>query len=348
MPRKNRKSRSKKIVPQKKPMLHFGPGDLSGLTTVGLSGFRGLKPTTAVREFIQNGLDAAEAANTKPAILRFCVTQSSMRDVPAIKSYRASFDRMLKTQKRLNGGTLPDNAKAIVKDMQVCLESDECDVLHVLDNGIGLNSKRMRALLGDGLSEKEADATGSYGNGHAVAFPASDLRYVVYGGLSNGEKICAGHTILASAEGEKNKPTVGKDGYLVSKLQPNELIDRFVFLKGQEIPLFIQEQLDTIRSEWKHGSVVSVIGFNQFSETKGEVKLKEQVFQAAACNFFHAIYEKQLVIEVEDGDEKHILNSANLAGVLGGYQKVKRSVDRFLSGYRAHEALRTLQARCRH
>ena len=41
----------------------------------------------------------------------------------------------------------------------------------------------MEALLGDGISVKDSNASGSYGNGHVVAFPASDLRYVLYGGL---------------------------------------------------------------------------------------------------------------------------------------------------------------------
>ena len=41
------------------PRLHFGPGDVSGWTPVGLSSYRAMKPTAAIRELIQNGIDAA-------------------------------------------------------------------------------------------------------------------------------------------------------------------------------------------------------------------------------------------------------------------------------------------------
>ena len=75
----------------------------------------------------------------------------------------------------------------------------------MLDNGVGLNEQRMNALLSDGLSVKEGGATGTYGNGHSTAIPASDLRYVLYGGVTaDGQKTGAGHAVIAShlAEGE--------------------------------------------------------------------------------------------------------------------------------------------------
>ena len=69
---------------RKTPSLLFGPGDVSGWTPVGVSGFRGLKPTAAVRELIQNGLDAATAAAASPARMRFRVGQYRVSDIPAI------------------------------------------------------------------------------------------------------------------------------------------------------------------------------------------------------------------------------------------------------------------------
>ena len=232
-----------------------------------------------------------------------------------------------------------------MEDIEQCLAEKTCLVLYVLDNGVGLNKDRMRALLGDGVSVKGTDAMGSYGNGHVVAFPASDLRYVLYGGVSGEGMIVSGHAILASRENEREgQPTLGKDGYLVKQLRSNDLLDRYVFYGDGEIPGSILEPLDWIKSEWKHGSVVAIPGFNYFREQDGEGRdLRNIVFHAAACNFFEAIYRKELVIDVQVDGQTASLNAHNIEGVLAEFQSEKRSMDSFLSGNKAYEAFLTLR-----
>ena len=57
----------------------------------------------------------------------------------------------------------------------------------------------MSALLSDGVSAKGGNASGTFGNGHSVVVPASNLRFVLYGGLTvNGESYGAGQAVLAS------------------------------------------------------------------------------------------------------------------------------------------------------
>lgn len=329
---------------RKMPSLLFGAGDVSGWTPVGVSGFRGLKPTAAVRELIQNGLDAATSAEVTPARMRFRVDQHRASDIPAFDSYRKAFEGAQETQRKFFKDELPDNAKAITSDIKQCLENDTCEVLYVLDNGIGLDKNRMCALLGDGLSVKESGATGSFGNGHVVVFPASDLRYILYGGLSNGNMIGSGHAILASRENEKGGPSLSKDGYFVKALQAHDLFDRYVFPENEEIPSLIQDQLLWIKEQWSRGSVVAVIGFNRFRETDGDTGgIQEQVFRAAACNFFEAIHGGHLIVEIEEGAKVACLDKENLHMVLEEYRVQKRSTDSFLSGSRAYEALLTLE-----
>ncbi len=327
------------------PTLEFDPGGSpSGWTPVGVSGFRGLKPTAAVRELIQNSLDAAAAAGVDPHI-RFQVSQCPVNDIPAIKAYRKAFLDAQETQRRLFDDKLPNNAKAIADEIEQCLREETCEVLYVLDNGIGLNKKKMSALLGDGISVKEPGATGSFGNGHVVVFPASDLRYVLYGGLSDEGMICSGHTILASRskEDKKDKSSFGKDGYFVSKLNPDDLFDRYVFPREKEIPRLISEKLEWIKEHWgRTGSVVAVMGFNRFRESDADIDIKEQVFQAAACNFFEAIHGGKLIVDVERDGTVDSLRQDNLHVVLEGYRNQKRSKD-FLAGSRAYEALLTLE-----
>ena len=327
-----------------KHSLVFGAGDIAGWTPVGVSSFQSMKPTAAIRELIQNGSDAVADAGEEVTRMRFSVSQCSVKDIPAIDSYRAAFNRIQETLPKIFGGKFPDNAEAISDEIQDCLAKKNCGVLHVLDNGIGLDRKRMRGLLGDGLSVKDTAATGSYGNGHVVVFPASDLRYVVYGGLSSEGRIAAGHAILASRENEKPRsPTLSKDGYLVESLHENDLLDRYTFYKGKDVPKLISKQLHWIEQHWGRGSAVAILGFNNFRERTGKSSLKDIVFRAAACNFFEAIYNGELIIEVVDSGETSCLDKNSLFAVLEGYRDEKRSRDSFLSGSRAYEACLTLR-----
>lgn len=326
--------------------LQFCAGDVSGWTPVGVSSFRGLRPTAAIRELIQNGLDAAGCMPDLPAArMHFEVRECPINEIPGITAYRKALAGVQASLPKIFGGKLPDNAEAIMEDIEQCLAEKTCLVLYVLDNGVGLNKDRMRALLGDGVSVKGTDAMGSYGNGHVVAFPASDLRYVLYGGVSGEGMIVSGHAILASRENEREgQPTLGKDGYLVKQLRSNDLLDRYVFYGDGEIPGSILEPLDWIKSEWKHGSVVAIPGFNYFREQDGEGRdLRNIVFHAAACNFFEAIYRKELVIDVQVDGQTASLNAHNIEGVLAEFQSEKRSMDSFLSGNKAYEAFLTLR-----
>ena len=327
-----------------KPSLHFGPGDMSGWTPVGVSGYRVLKSTAAIRELIQNGLDAADAKDV-PARMRFRVETCQVRDVPGIDIYREAFEEAQEAQRNLAGGKVPDNAEAIIKDINSCLGEQTCDILHVLDNGIGLNKERMEALLADGFSVKDAEAAGSYGNGHIVAFPASDLRYVLYGGLFSENQIhkmlCSGHVILATRKGKQGE-RISKDGYFVNELK-NDLYNPYDFPENKNIPPLIRRQLEWIKNEWKTGSVVSIIGFNQFRKSNNRNTIREEIFRAAACNFFEAIDRSHLVVEVEENGNVESLNRTTLERILEENKDQKRSSDMFLSGNRAYEAFYVLK-----
>lgn len=331
-----------------KPSLLFGPGgvSVSGWTTVGLSSFRAMEQQAeaAVRELIQNGFDAASSAGKSPSRIRFRIEQYKIRNIPGISSYKKAFQGAQESQRKLNN-EVSDNAQAIIEDIDDCLKQSECSVLHVLDNGIGLDKKRMGALLADGLSVKDRNASGSYGNGHIVAFPASELRYVLYGGLSTEDQtqaqnfICAGHAILASRQGKK-KESLSKDGYFVCDIK-NDMLDRFVYAEDDNIPALIRDQLNWIQTEWKTGSVVSIVGFNQFR--RDDNNLKNTIFRAAACNFFEAIYSGRLIVEFEDNEGLETLDKSTLERVLRDNRDQKRGSREFLSGRRAYEAFVTLK-----
>ena len=113
----------------------------------------------------------------------------------------------------------------------------------MLDNGIGLNEQRMNALLSDGVSVKEGNATGTYGNGHHTAIPASDLRYVLYGGVTaSGERIGAGHAVLASHIEDGERAASGRRRVLHVRDFRAGRGTLYAYATGDEVPDLIADR----------------------------------------------------------------------------------------------------------
>ncbi len=337
--------RKKAQRPEKKAGLRFRQGtEISGFTAAGITAFSDLNPEAIVREIIQNSLDAAHEAKRDVARVRFEVRKHKLGEVPGIEQYKNAFDRAKQAQEKLRSGHrgLADQAKDVVSAIEECLANEQCTTLFALDNGIGLDESRMKGILADGVSVKSEASAGAVGNGHFVVIPASDLRYVLYGGLTNRERMVgSGHTILASHENDKDRKPMGKDGYFVKEIKAN-LFEPYDFPRGQEVPLYIRKKLEWIASQWSSGTVVAVPGFNRFREQKKS--LKDIIPKAAACNFFASFARKELQIEfVEDDQEPVILDHATIDDTLRRFSEEKRSRNKFLSGSRAFTAFETIQ-----
>ena len=322
------------------PDLLFGPGDLSGFTPAGIAGFHSLKPAAVVRELLQNSLDAAREAGREVVRVRFEVEKHSLQDIPGLSSYREAFQKAVDDQTR-KLTLMPVQADAVVSTIRDCLKKSTCHTLYVMDNGIGLDEKRMGGLLADGLSVKGDTSTGAVGNGHMVVLPASDLRYVLYGGRQDtGEATAAGHAVLASHEIDGERKS--KDGFYVKELK-NELEHPYVFPLNGEIPEYIGKKLAWIQNNWEPGAgaVVAVPGFNYFRE-EGENSLWEMVSKAAASSFFAAFGAGELSVEVVENGETQTLNQGTIHSVLRDISGEKRTRSGFLSGraaFNAYEAM---------
>ena len=335
------RKRKKRHQPIKRANLYFGQGEISGFTAAGITGFSDLNPTAIVREIMQNSLDAAREARRDVARIRFEMERQNLTDVPGIKQYRNVFDRAKQDQKDLRAGhnTLSDQAEDIVQAIQICLDSEPFTALYILDNGIGLDEERMKGILADGLSVKSETSAGAIGNGHFVVIPASDLRYVLYGGLTKqGKMIGSGHALLASHQSD-DKP-MGKDGYFVKELK-QDLFDPYVFPQNNEVPEYIRSKLKWIADQWQSGSVVAVPGFNRFRESNDS--LWDTVLKAAACNFFAAFAQDELWVEVVENGEERFLDSSNIDVTLQKFSDEKRTRNRFISGSKAFAAFETVQ-----
>ena len=292
-----------------------------------------------MRELIQNALDAARNAEIRPAIVRFRLTRVPRDDIPGIKSYKKAFAKAVETQEAMTGGPLTGQAQLTAETIRNALNEDEMDALSVLDNGVGLDKQRMNALLSDGVSVKDGAATGTYGNGHSTAIPASDLRYVLYGGLTKGgDRIGAGHAVLASHYKAGEQHQRSGDGFYIRDFRASRgtLYD---YATGRQLPELIARDLDLIEAEAPHGTAVIIPAFNHFLE---EQDLWPMVSHAASANFFVAVEEGDLVVLVEDNrrgvDERPwTLDRSTLAGVLGSHRDQRRAAA-FLNGRRAYEA----------
>ena len=349
---KRAKRRTEKSTKATYPKLRFGPTtSWSGFTPTGVSGFNDLQPGVVVRELLQNALDAAVDAGVTTAIVRFGVRSVHTAEIPGYDEYRDAFRNAVDSQTRRSvSSTLTDNAQQVVDTIRAALDSDTCPVLTVVDNGVGLDATTMDALLSDGTSAKQDAATGSYGNGHMVVIPASDLRYVLYGGIKqDGARIGAGHAVLASHTKTGAGHHSDADGYLVHGFGANATGSLYDYAVDKSVPALIDRELDAIEERWGHGTAILVPAFNSFREERDT--LWDLVSQAAACSFFAAIHHGRLRIEVEEQGTAsvQVLDSETVRGVLEHHKERKRRRSRSsLSGDRAFGAWETLKMGRRH
>ena len=322
--------------------LRFGPSEsMQGFTSAGLASYNDINPNAVVRELIQNAIDAvADAPGTDVAKVRFVLTKCRLDETPGIGSYRRAFDHAIKTQ----SAHMSDQAGQIVNHLKETLGKSEVDVLAVLDNGVGLDAKRMNALLSDGVSLKSAGSAGTYGNGHMTAIPASDLRYALYGGVTaTGHRLASGHAVLASHHDGQSKRLASGDGHYIVSFDATQS-QPYRCPTNDAVPSLVSQFLDEIQTDFGHGSAVILPTFNHFRDEA--TTLWDNVAQAAGSNFFVAIESGGLTVEVHDRRDETapmFLDKAKLAETLAQYKENKRAKRGFLNGeraFQAHEAYR--------
>ena len=337
--RRRQGSRGRSPARRTPPNLQFGYStDRAGFTPAGIAAFLDLRPAAVVRELIQNSLDAAVIDAREPcAHVRFERSACTLEEIPGIESYRTAFRRAVEEQKPSGG------ARAVVERIERTLREESHDLLWVTDNGVGLDGKRMSALLSDGVSAKSGNnASGTFGNGHSVVIPASNLRYVMYGGLTaNGQSYGAGQAVLASHRDSGDWRSRSGRGVYLESFKPISADVLFTLAQGDAIPPMVALAIEQIRAEHGHGAAVIIPAFNNFEH---EQSLREAVFRAASFNFFQAIHEGRLVVEVADSEGSGVLDATTLRGVLAPYCDELRSgsTGSFLSGRKANEAYETL------
>ena len=282
---------------QRHASLQFLPsGSREGFVSQAVSTDNISNPSEIVRELIQNSLDAGNEAGRKQIHIKFEITEIPVEDIPGINEYKIALSAAKTAHKESF-----ETAEAILEGIDNQLKKKNILVLNVIDNGIGLDSERMNSLLSDGMTSKtgkSSDSGGSYGVGHYTAFPASYLQYVMYGGITKSKvRTMSGHAILAShriKKSDSTEETLGKDGYYIVSQDKTRINNSYTFATGEHLPKFTSELLDKIEQDYSNGSVVSIIGFNNFklktSEAEAEIK------KAVVRSFFMPIYDGRLLV----------------------------------------------------
>ena len=306
--------------------LQFGPASANdGFTQFITAAFNDRPPARIVRELLQNSLDAAAEARETIAQVRFQVEPLSYRDLPDAEGYTTAFRKTVQYHKKINKGDLPDAAQEVVNHIESGLndiKSGEAELLSVVDNGNGLDSARMNQLLADGSTSKSATASGSYGVGHLAPFALSNLRYILYGGVTeNGRRIVSGRAILAAHPGKRDQVNDAK-GYLIKGFRKSLDGNLYNFLPRAAHPILLTKHLDAIRKEYGHGCAVLIPAYNYFGNYK--TWLWDIVFKVAAYNFAPAIHHKKLVITVSQEGEEKQLDDRELPNILKDEQNRER------------------------
>lgn len=274
----------------------------SGFTNASISASNDKDASVIVRELLQNSYDSAiNDAKKATAKVKFIIDYIDKNDIPGFYSYERALNSIEKE-------TLSEQERDIFNVIKEELIKDRIPILYIIDNGIGFSNATLCGILGDGISIKSNpnNAGGSYGNGHFSAFNMSNLRYILYGGVSqDGDKICSGQALLRT---HKYGGLKDAKGFLRTKDEPI-LEDNDVFLKDSDIPTIISNNLSQIDGS---GAVVAILGFNFFGKDENVAKVISLIASSIVRNFFVAIKEEMLEVEIISEDVKLIIDKIKL------------------------------------
>ena len=318
--------------------LRFLPSSTpEGFASKAVSSDNDANPSVIVRELIQNSLDAGTPPGSRVEV-DFVFEDMAVSAIPGIDEYRSAFEAARKTHSHA-----PDAAEAQIERITDSLNNTQIPVLQVLDNGVGLDARRTNALLSDGLTNKvgaDAKSAGSYGLGHYTAFPASDLQYILYGGVTQDRRrTMSGHAILASHFNDETE-LLGKDGYFIAGSPRNDILNRYRFPEDGNIPPALGVILDDIERRHGRGSAVMLLAFNSFRD---ESDPADSVLRVASRHFYPVIRSGNLVVRTHRAGEVRELDDSMAADLLRLGKGERRSRSDAINGSKAYAMWRTLQ-----
>ena len=266
-----------------------GEGPLFGATDASVEHFAGNALPNAVREVIQNSLDAATRRGDQPQVnVTFEYIEIDRNDFNGSELYshvESSYNNLHESN-----NTNIDNAKWMSNGLEL-LKRDFVPCLKIIETGTtGLTKEHWEALVDtEGVAYKTIDNPGgSFGIGKTAVFALSDLRSVIYStlyvnGLKEGrvEKAGGKARLITHPDPKNPKEKLQHIGFWRSIEGTREPI------KGNKIP-------DIFRLSITGSTGIYILGC-QLSEN-----WISQILEAVAGNFFAAIHRKELTVTIID------------------------------------------------
>lgn len=264
-------------------------GNEQGFNNSGIETFNGAEMyDNLAREICQNSLDAKDDAIDGPVIVRFTTQEIK------ISQYK-EMSELLKTVNKCKeywSDRMDEKLRHFFASMESLESNDNICILRISDENTcglegakaGKNEKsKWRALAhADGVSDKGDDSGGSYGIGKNAPFVCSQLRTVFYNTYAkDGIRAFQGSARLMTHLNDEGEETVGT-GHFCNKAT-----------KG---PIFGQDAC-SIRDLFPrnlYGTDVIVVGFYKTANWQDAIE------RAIVKNFFNAIYEGKLVVQVDN------------------------------------------------
>jgi len=272
-----------------------------GFTSGAVAQFDGSEEPV-VRELLQNSLDAARDAG-RSAEVRFVIDEIPGSALPGWSTYQKVFKEAKEQRHRWHDGKPSHDEKTVIDRIAETIKSPMIPILLCIDNGHGLNGKRMDALLTPGNTSKGEQGAGSFGLGHHAAFGASNLRYVIYASKYREDEellvIASGHTILATHCDFKLSSAnhLAADGYWLRRGLEESAFDGSSKSYPTVPPDLLMPHLDTVQDT---GTVVCMAGFNDFRRDESDSASGDLICRVAAANFSAAVHEGILTVQVQD------------------------------------------------
>lgn len=292
-------------------------GTKQGYTNNDIEGFKGEELIdNLAREICQNSLDAHDHTVQEPVKVVFKLKQVETSSYSVFSEYEKCLKGCREFWSR--GGSIDSKLDSFLKEAEATLQKPQISILvasdyntrglcgnHDLDN----ISSSWEALTGaDGMSVKPDDNSGgSFGIGKNAPFACSALSMVFYNTFDDdNNKAFIGVGRLATLLNSMGKPTQRVGRYQKNDDDNEEWLPIYEEDKNSFRDLFVRNE---------KGTDIIIVGFN------GVENWQDNVSKAVIKNFFVAIKEKKLIVEVDDGQDVHIIDDSSIADRIEEFAK---------------------------
>ena len=295
-----------------------------GISEAGIETYRGTLFSSLAKEVCQNSLDARLDASV-PVTVEFSKFQIKTKNIPGYAKLSEALNTCLHFETDQKSRIFFENACARMNDKNI-------DILRISDfNTTGLTGSKepytvnpwQSLIKSSGISDKQGAMGGSYGIGKSAPFACSDIRTVFYTSYdTEGVLASQGVSRLISFPIEDDKNTQSM-GYQISiggpakwKVESTERFTQGIGYYGEtekNTPFFSELNMDTsFKRNGITGTDLYIVGFLEDS------KWKEELVVAILDNFLIAIYNKNLVVKIDNitisaGTLKDIIENFNIS-----------------------------------